>query len=65
MDTVKYNLGDIVYKKVKTEKAYMVTGILFRSSGHFYYIKDGDGEESIAFEMELTKEKSYDLNKFD
>ena len=65
MDGIKYNFGDIVYRKLKPMSRFCVSGILFRPDGHMYYIRDGDGKEDSAFEMELTKEKSFDLGKND
>lgn len=61
MDTVKFALGEIVYLKVKTEEAGMVTGLLFRQTGIVYMVTWPDRNEQYHHEMELTAEKTYSL----
>ena len=59
MDTVKFNLGDTVYMKIKTEDAGMITGILFRQNGPIYLVTWPDRNEQYHAEMELTTDKEY------
>jgi hypothetical protein len=59
MDTVKYNLGDIVYLKVKSEDAGMVTGILFRPRCVRYIIAWGSRDDTTHYDIELTNQKAF------
>ncbi len=62
-DFVKFSLGQVVYLKLKPENAGLVTGILFRPSGHLYYVTwSSDCGEKSHFELELTEEKNYALS---
>jgi hypothetical protein len=59
-DALTYSMGQIVYLKLKPDVAGMVTGILFRPSGHGYYVTwSSDTAERYHFDCELTKEKSF------
>jgi len=58
-ETVKFNLGQIVYRKIKPESQVQITGILFRPHGHTYYCTDVDGKELVCYECELTSEKGF------
>ena len=63
-DTVKFELGQIVYRKILPDVAGIVTGILFRPHGVCYYTKFADEkEEGSSWECELTAEKSFVTNE--
>lgn len=59
MDSVKYNLGDVVYLRVRPEEAGMITGILFRPSSISYYVSWGSTSEIPHYDIELTKERTF------
>lgn len=60
MDALSFSLGQVVYLKVKPDAAGMVTGILFRPTGHSYLVTwAADAGERYHWEMELTCEKSF------
>jgi hypothetical protein len=53
-----FQIGDMVYLKTDTDQeARMVTGILQRPNGLIYYLAIC-GNESIHYEIEITKEKN-------
>lgn len=59
-DTVKFQLGDIVYLRLSPEETGMVTGVLFRPHGHLYYVMWCDEKsETVHYEMELTADKEF------
>ena len=64
MDTVKFAIGDLVFLRVNPSEAGMVTGILFRAHSMTYWITWGSAHETIHYDIELTKEKSF-ANKED
>lgn len=54
---VKFDIGDIVYHKLAKEKhPGMVTGIVVRPSGNFFYVSWPDNTETAHFDLELTRE---------
>jgi len=59
MDAVKFSLGDTVYHKMEPEEPGLVTGILFRETGHLYFITWSNHLEVVHYEMELTREKGF------
>lgn len=62
---VDFNLGDIVYQRVASEKCKgMVTAIHFRPSGLAYGVSWDGGMETINFGIELTTEfiKEFDTD---
>ena len=63
-DTVKFELGQIVYRKILPDTAGIVTGIVYRPHGTTYLAKFADEiEEAACYEVELTTEKSFVLNE--
>ena len=59
-DMLMFALGQKVYLKIKPESAGMVTGILFRPSGHSYFVTwASDLSERSHYELELTTEKVF------
>lgn len=62
VDSVKFNLGDVVYLKIRNDRPGMVTGIMFRPAGVSYYVEWGSGETS-HFDIELTKQIEYVVEK--
>lgn len=59
MDVVKYNIGDIVYLKLNSELAGMITGILFRQGCVQYYVSWGNANETMHYDVELTNQKTF------
>jgi hypothetical protein len=59
MDKVKFELGQIVYRKIKPGEPIMVTGIMFRQSGTTYWCTTQNDAETSFYECELTAEKSF------
>lgn len=62
-DQVKFNFGDMVYRKVNPDTAGIVTGIVFRPTGTAYLVTWGDGEETPCYDFELTTERSFEVSK--
>lgn len=59
-DQVKYEIGQIVYAKVKSDIVGQVTGILFRPHGVMYAITwASDQNEKWHYDIELTAEKNF------
>lgn len=59
MDSVKFNLGEIVYLKIKPEEAGMITGLLFRPHSVSYYVTWGNANETTHYDIELTTKKRF------
>ena len=59
MDSVKFNLGEIVYMVIKPEQAGMITGLLFRPFGVLYFVTWGGANETTHYDIELTTEKTF------
>ena len=59
-DQVKFNFGEVVYRKVNPEATGVVTGIVFRPTGTAYLVTWGDGEETPCYDFELTTERSFE-----
>lgn len=59
MDVVKFNIGDLVYLKLCPDTAGMVTGIMFRPHSISYYISWPSASETVHYEIELTRQKSF------
>lgn len=59
MDTVKFQLGDIVYLKIRPDDAGMVTGIMFRPGIVIYKVTWSFAGECDHYDLELTTEKQY------
>ncbi len=59
-DSLSFSMGQIVYLRIDTEEAGMVTGILFRPTGHTYAVTWASNlEESFHYDIELTADKAY------
>ena len=58
-DQVKFNFGDMVYRKVNPDTAGIVTGIVFRPTGTAYLVTWGAGEETACYDFELTTERCF------
>lgn len=58
-ETVKFKLGDIVYRKVDPEDKGMITGIIFRPTGVLYGVSWKDGEETTCYDIELTTHPEF------
>jgi len=64
MDTLSFALGQTVYLKLRSDAAGMVTGILFRPSGHSYLVTwASDMSERYHYECELTLEKAFTVSQ--
>jgi len=60
IDAVKFDLGQIVYRKIIPDAEGMVTGIMFRPTGVVYYCTFSNEEDEVAcYDIELTTEKNY------
>lgn len=60
MDNVKFKFGDIVYLCVNPERCGMVTQIKYAPSGVTYVVSWDDFQDRQHFDIELTKEKTFD-----
>lgn len=61
-DSPRFQLGQIVYRKLLPEVPGMITGIVFRQHGHCYLVcwqDEGSTCEGTHYEMELISEKSF------
>lgn len=60
-DTLVFNLGDIVRKKVRPDEAGMITGLIYRVGGGIQIIVSWSGnvEEQIHYEAELKLDSEY------
>ena len=61
---MKFPLETIVYRKTDPEVAGMVTGIVFRPTGHLYLVAFA-GDEQSAYEIELTTDRAYQIGQAD
>jgi len=60
IDAVKFDLGQIVYRKIIPDVAGIITGITFRPTGVVYLCTFADQSDEIAcYDIELTIEKNY------
>lgn len=60
MDTVKFQLGQKVYKRLDSEQAGFVTGIMFRPGSVSYLVTFSNSEEVTLYDFELNDTKSYE-----
>ncbi len=59
-ETVKFQIGQIVYSRITPEFTGQITGICFRAGGVFYCVTwSNDLNEKSHSEIELTEEKSF------
>lgn len=59
-DAVKFQMGQIVYRKTDPLVMGVVTAIVYRPNGHSYYCRFADFSDEVnLFEVELTAEKDY------
>ena len=59
LDTVKFSLGQIVYRKLKPDEPVQITGIMFRPNGHVYYLNDAEADDMVCYECELQPERGF------
>jgi hypothetical protein len=59
MDSVKFELEEIVFLRIDEESKGIVTGIIFRPTGIMYMVTWGISNEQHHYEGELTREKSF------
>jgi len=58
IDSVKFEIGEIVFRKINPEVAGMVTGITFRPTGVTYCCTFSDeAEEITCYDIELSRDK--------
>ncbi len=63
-ESVKFELGQIIYSKIAPELTGQITGILFRPNGVMYLVTWSDDlEEKYHHEIELTADKSFIAEK--
>ena len=58
-ESVKFSLGQLVYYRTNDARVGIVTGIVYRSSGVFYWVTWDDQVERTHFDVELSEEKVY------
>lgn len=61
-DTVKFHIGQIVYRLIDQDKPIQITAIIFRQWGHFYWGQTKEGDEKSFYECEFTTEKVFETN---
>ena len=62
MDSVKFNIGDIVYRVIDGEAKGMVVSIIFRPSGIMYEVSwSGENEAVWVHDIELTTERTFEV----
>ncbi len=59
MDAVKFELGQIVYRKIDPDEPLQVTGIMFRPNGYVFFCTKQDGAEQSFYECELIVERTF------
>jgi hypothetical protein len=58
MDSVKFNIGEIVYFRLGGD-AGIITGILFRPTAVIYYVSTENGGERMCYDIELCGERTF------
>jgi len=59
MESVKFQLGDIVYLLIDPEEKGMITRIIYRPHGVMYYVTWNSDREQSHFDIELTTEARF------